>query len=334
MAAGEDDAPEELGAGGRITAQPVAVGFEQLGQRGAVGRSADLAGTGLTGGLVRPTAAMSCQMEATRRWMISAAASRRPSSGSVRSMVPRARSTGSGSKACSRAASISDSLSGKTRKMVPSAMPAASAIWRVVTMAPSAISSGMVAATMAARRFVGGRGAARWRAWAWPSSDAAVTAWSRSRLVGEEGTRPSYLSESSLIPGRSNYFCGSRVAGARPISGRRAPTAGSRGWGASRRRSADPRAARPTGAGLQDEEHLLVGGAAATGRRPRWSRGRRPRRARPAMAGSRLVAGVLGLLGRVAGRSWASSSPERGDAGPQVGDRRRRPRRGSVVSDS
>ena len=40
---------------------------------------------------------------------------------------------------------MSDSLSGKTRKMVPSAMPAASAIWRVVSLAPCSISSGMVA---------------------------------------------------------------------------------------------------------------------------------------------------------------------------------------------
>ena len=36
--------------------------------------------------------------------------------------------TGASSKAVSMAASMSESLSGKTRKMVPSAMPAASAI--------------------------------------------------------------------------------------------------------------------------------------------------------------------------------------------------------------
>ena len=64
-------------------------------------------------------------------------------------------SVGSGSKAVSTAASMSDSLSGKTRKIVPSAMPAASAIWRVVTPAPCSISSGMVADTMAARRSTG-----------------------------------------------------------------------------------------------------------------------------------------------------------------------------------
>ena len=43
------------------------------------------------------------------------------------------RSSGAGSKAASTTASIRASLSGKTRKIVPSAMPAASAIWRVVT---------------------------------------------------------------------------------------------------------------------------------------------------------------------------------------------------------
>ena len=65
------------------------------------------------------------------------------------------------SSAASTTAAISDSLSGKTRKIVPSAMPAASAIWRVVSAAPWASSSGRVASTMRARRSSGGSAAAR-----------------------------------------------------------------------------------------------------------------------------------------------------------------------------
>ena len=53
------------------------------------------------------------------------------------------------------------SLSGKTRKIVPSAMPAAAAISRVVTAFPWSQTSGMAAAMMAARRSSGGSGAAR-----------------------------------------------------------------------------------------------------------------------------------------------------------------------------
>src|SRR5690606_12984691 len=56
----------------------------------------------------------------------------------------------------------SDSLSGKTRKMVPSATPAASAICRVVTAVPCLRTSGTVAARIAARRAEGAiRGARR-----------------------------------------------------------------------------------------------------------------------------------------------------------------------------
>ncbi len=67
------------------------------------------------------------------------------------------------SNADSTTASIRDSLSGKTRKMVPSAIPAASAIWRVVTVEPWARSSGSVAAMISARRSDGGSAVARVR---------------------------------------------------------------------------------------------------------------------------------------------------------------------------
>ena len=63
------------------------------------------------------------------------------------------------SSAASTTAAISDSLSGKTRKIVPSAIPAASAIWRVVIAVPWASRSGSVASTMRARRSSGGRAA-------------------------------------------------------------------------------------------------------------------------------------------------------------------------------
>ena len=55
------------------------------------------------------------------------------------------RECGRGSKARSVTARISASLSSKTRKIVPSATSAASAIWRVVTPAPCPSTSGNVA---------------------------------------------------------------------------------------------------------------------------------------------------------------------------------------------
>ena len=69
--------------------------------------------------------------------------------------------TGPGSNAASVAAQISASLLGKTRKIVPSATPAASAIWRVETWAPCWRISARVEPTMAARRCSGAIGAAR-----------------------------------------------------------------------------------------------------------------------------------------------------------------------------
>ena len=62
---------------------------------------------------------------------------------------------------CSATANSSAFLSGKTRKMVPSAMPAASAICRVVTRPPCSAYSGAAAATIAARRSSADIGAAR-----------------------------------------------------------------------------------------------------------------------------------------------------------------------------
>ncbi len=51
-------------------------------------------------------------------------------------MTANSRSVGVWSNASATTAWITDSLSGKTRKIVPSAMSAASAICRVVTAAP------------------------------------------------------------------------------------------------------------------------------------------------------------------------------------------------------
>ena len=63
-------------------------------------------------------------------------------------MAADGRVDGRGSSAASMTASRSAVLSSKTRKMVPSAMPAAWAISRVVTAAPCSRKSGRVAATI------------------------------------------------------------------------------------------------------------------------------------------------------------------------------------------
>ena len=78
-------------------------------------------------------------------------------------MASTASWNGMGSKAASTAACRTACLSGKTRKIVPSAMSAASAICRVLIASPCSSSSGTVAATMAARRSSGGSAAARLR---------------------------------------------------------------------------------------------------------------------------------------------------------------------------
>ena len=76
-------------------------------------------------------------------------------------MARRSAAVGAGSRTSAITATSSESLSSKTRKIVPSAMPAASAISRVVTVAPRRQTSGLAAATIAARRWSGGSGAAR-----------------------------------------------------------------------------------------------------------------------------------------------------------------------------
>src|SRR6476659_8374662 len=103
-----------------------------------------------------PTAARSWSTSAMRRRRMSTAATRRASSGRPASMASSAASTALVSRAASTTAAMSVSLSGKTRKIVPSAMPAASAIWRVVSAAPWARRSGSVASTMRALRSAGG----------------------------------------------------------------------------------------------------------------------------------------------------------------------------------
>ena len=65
------------------------------------------------------------------------------------------------SSAFSTAAVTRSSLESKTRKIVPSATPAASAICLVVTVRPCSWSSGMVASTSASRRSSGVIGRAR-----------------------------------------------------------------------------------------------------------------------------------------------------------------------------
>ena len=133
VVAGEDHPPQELGSGRRFEAQAVAVGFEQGGERFDVGPGPSDHGGPIEGG----------PPHAGRREQLPDA--RGPLEQDLgRSHEPRlerqgastaasAAATGAGSSAVSRAAWISASLSGKTRKIVPSATPAASAISRVVT---------------------------------------------------------------------------------------------------------------------------------------------------------------------------------------------------------
>ena len=85
----------------------------------------------------------------------------RSRSGSSRSMRPTAFRNGPASNSASSTASKSSSLVGNTRKIVPSAMPAASATSFVVVRRPCSISSGRVAVMIAARRSSGDSGLAR-----------------------------------------------------------------------------------------------------------------------------------------------------------------------------
>ena len=97
---------------------------------------------------------------ATPRW--SAAAGPRPSAGGwprIEGRVDvgqRPVQGGRGRVPRRRPPAISASLSGNARKIVPSAMPTASAIWRVVTISPCSTSRARVARTMTARRSSGG----------------------------------------------------------------------------------------------------------------------------------------------------------------------------------
>ena len=68
-----------------------------------------------------------------------------------------------GSKASASASSKISSLLAKTRKIVPSAIPAASAICLVVVSLPCSSSNGSTASTMARLRSSGGIGVARVR---------------------------------------------------------------------------------------------------------------------------------------------------------------------------
>ena len=120
-----------------------------------------------------PIREITCQTSAPRRCDSSAAWATTVANGWEASIAASASSRGSGSRMRSITAERSESLSGNTRKRVPSAMPAASATWRVVTCSPCSMSSGMAASTMLRRRSSNGSDAARVRAGgAWSSCDA------------------------------------------------------------------------------------------------------------------------------------------------------------------
>ena len=108
-----------------------------------------------------PTLDISRQMSMTRCWMITTAAARPASNVRSAGIADSAASSGSGSRADSIAAAITSSLSPNARKIVPSAMPAASAICFVVTRSPCSTRSGRVAATIIDRRSSGGSAVAR-----------------------------------------------------------------------------------------------------------------------------------------------------------------------------
>ena len=119
-----------------IAAEEMAVGLEQ-GDEAVDVAEARFRGSGgpCRSWVSVATRPMSCEDRAiVRAWISSTARPRRSSSGRVRSMASMASMIGPGSNASSTAAHTTESLSGKTRKMVPSAIPDASAIWRVVTL--------------------------------------------------------------------------------------------------------------------------------------------------------------------------------------------------------
>ena len=104
---------------------------------------------------------MSVNTVSRRLCRISTRRTSRARSGSARSMSAISASAGAGSNARSVTALISASLPSKTRKIVPSATSAASAICRVVTPGPCHSTSGSVALINASRRSAGGMRRAR-----------------------------------------------------------------------------------------------------------------------------------------------------------------------------
>ena len=128
VAGGQGERAETAGGDLGLHAEVIGVGGEEVGERVHVGRAV-LAGPddpGVVGDGQQPPDEMG-----KRRCRRRAASTSCSSIGSSRSMASMAFSSQELSKAVSTTAAITASLSGKTRKMVPSAMPAASAIWRV-----------------------------------------------------------------------------------------------------------------------------------------------------------------------------------------------------------
>ena len=87
-------------------------------------------------GRTMPTFFISSKVARNRCWRIEASVSSRASSGWSGSISRIRSARAPGSKARVMASSTSSSLDSTTRKIVPSATPAASAIWRVVTARP------------------------------------------------------------------------------------------------------------------------------------------------------------------------------------------------------
>ena len=104
------------------------------------------------------TAIVSCIRSSTR---VAAATTRSRRSSASAMAASNASWPPAGLIASSAAANSSVALSGKTRKIVPSAMPAALAISLVVTSPPRSTSSGISASRIALRRSSGAMAVAR-----------------------------------------------------------------------------------------------------------------------------------------------------------------------------
>ena len=184
-------------------------------------------------------------------------------------MARIAASVGAVSSAASMTASSNADLSSKTRKIVPSAIPAASAISRVVTAAPCSRKRGTVAATIAERRSSSGNAAARTRPWIsviegehtlsedslsrrrGPSQPLAGRVYWRGDRNDSPSTVPRAVAQPAPLP--------------RPGGGARSP-ARRRGPGGE----GDRGDARPT------RDHCAACGRRAAGRGVRGARPRRP----------------------------------------------------------